>query len=235
MAAAYLSAKPYASSRRRFTRPRRRSTKKSRQLKLAAMGIDIDTPTAEQVKYMAVLERRDLEAWHIAACLRANRLPKGHPDKVADQISDAVLDAILAEDPLGARGVRDVRDHGTDPHRGRDHDQYLRRYPEDIVRQTRSREIGYDRSAIGFDAETCGVSDLGRRTVGRYRDGRRRIVRSPERPAIKRSVRSDRRRRSGDDVRLRLPRDRSQLMPLPITLAHELVASARRCAQERRR
>ncbi len=42
---------------------------------------------------------------------------EGHPDKVADQISDAVLDAILARDPAGARGVRDP---GHDrPRRGR--------------------------------------------------------------------------------------------------------------------
>ena len=36
---------------------------------------------------------------------------EGHPDKIADAISDAVLDAIIADDPIGARGVRDARDH----------------------------------------------------------------------------------------------------------------------------
>ena len=35
---------------------------------------------------------------------------EGHPDKMADQVSDAVLDAILTEDPERSRGVRDVAD-----------------------------------------------------------------------------------------------------------------------------
>ena len=35
---------------------------------------------------------------------------EGHPDKIADQISDSVLDAIMAEDPIGPRRLRDVRD-----------------------------------------------------------------------------------------------------------------------------
>ncbi len=36
---------------------------------------------------------------------------EGHPDKIADQISDSVLDAIMREDPNGPRGLRDLRDH----------------------------------------------------------------------------------------------------------------------------
>ena len=36
---------------------------------------------------------------------------EGHPDKIADQISDSVLDAIMRDDPNGPRRLRDVRDH----------------------------------------------------------------------------------------------------------------------------
>jgi S-adenosylmethionine synthetase len=45
---------------------------------------------------------------------------EGHPDKVCDRISDAVLDAFLAEEPAGPRGLRDLRHHrhGGDRRRG---------------------------------------------------------------------------------------------------------------------
>ena len=41
-------------------------------------------------------------------CFTSESVSEGHPDKVCDQISDAVLDAILAQDPYGARGLRDA-------------------------------------------------------------------------------------------------------------------------------
>ena len=55
---------------------------------------------------------------------------EGHPDKICDQISDAILDAIMEKDPNG-RGLRDLRVHGPDPHHGRDHHPLLRGYPQD--------------------------------------------------------------------------------------------------------
>ena len=59
---------------------------------------------------------------------------EGHPDKMADQISDAVLDAILTEDPDGPGGVRDDGDHRPGHRRRRDHHRGLRRDPQDRPR-----------------------------------------------------------------------------------------------------
>ena len=80
---------------------------------------------------------------------------EGHPDKICDQISDAILDAILAQDPNGrvacectvTTGVVNVMGEITT-------DCYVD-IPK-VVRQT-VREIGYDRAKYGFDCETCAV------------------------------------------------------------------------------
>ena len=80
---------------------------------------------------------------------------EGHPDKICDQISDAILDAIIAKDPtarvacettvttgiisiMGEITTNAVVDYGT------------------IARET-VREIGYDRAKFGFDCDTCAV------------------------------------------------------------------------------
>ena len=80
---------------------------------------------------------------------------EGHPDKICDQISDAILDAIIAKDPtarvacettvttgiisiMGEITTNAVIDYGT------------------IARET-VREIGYDRAKYGFDCDTCAV------------------------------------------------------------------------------
>lgn len=80
---------------------------------------------------------------------------EGHPDKICDQVSDAILDAILAQDPNGrvacectvTTGVVNVMGEITT-------DCYVD-IPK-VVRQT-VREIGYDRAKYGFDCETCAV------------------------------------------------------------------------------
>ena len=80
---------------------------------------------------------------------------EGHPDKICDQISDAVLDAILEKDPNGrvacectvTTGIVNVMGEITT-------DCYV-----DIPKTVRQvvREIGYDRAKYGFDCETCAV------------------------------------------------------------------------------
>ena len=80
---------------------------------------------------------------------------EGHPDKICDQVSDAILDAILTQDPNGrvacectvTTGVVNVMGEITT-------DCYVD-IPK-VVRQT-VREIGYDRAKYGFDCETCAV------------------------------------------------------------------------------
>ena len=80
---------------------------------------------------------------------------EGHPDKMADQISDAVLDAMLEQDPMSRVACETLRDHRPG-HRGRrDHHQGLRRHPQ-LVRRTIKRDRLH-REAYGFDGTTCGV------------------------------------------------------------------------------
>jgi S-adenosylmethionine synthetase len=80
---------------------------------------------------------------------------EGHPDKVADQISDAVLDAILGEDPRGRVACETMVTTGLAMIAGEITTSCYVHIP-DIVRET-IKEIGYNDSAMGFDWETCAV------------------------------------------------------------------------------
>ena len=123
---------------------------------------------------------------------------EGHPDKLADQISDAVLDALIKDDPHSRVAVETFAITGQIHIAG----EVTTKTYVDIPRIAREtvREVGYTRSAIGFDAETCGVSvsideqspDIALGVDKSLRgEGRRR-----------RSVRPARRGRSRNDVRL---------------------------------
>ena len=78
---------------------------------------------------------------------------EGHPDKVCDQISDAVLDAILAQDPNARVACETLVKTGFVVLAGEITSKCMVEYPE-IVRRT-VREIGYTNSDMGFDANTC--------------------------------------------------------------------------------
>ncbi|MEA3544007.1 MAG: methionine adenosyltransferase [Thermodesulfobacteriota bacterium] len=80
---------------------------------------------------------------------------EGHPDKVADQISDAVLDAILAQDPKARVACETLVTTGMAMIAGEITTTAYADLPA-IVRQT-IKEIGYNDSAIGFDYKTCAV------------------------------------------------------------------------------
>jgi S-adenosylmethionine synthetase len=80
---------------------------------------------------------------------------EGHPDKMADQVSDAVLDAILAEDPHARVACETLFKTGMALIAGEITTTAKPDY-EHIIRQT-VREIGYDSSEMGFDWETCAV------------------------------------------------------------------------------
>ena len=131
-------------------------------------------------------------------------MTEGHPDKVADAISDAVLDALLADDPESRVAVETFAITGQIHLAGEVTTKTYIDIPR-IVRET-IREIGYTKSAVGFDAETCGVSisideqspdiAMGVDKSLEAKGGRRR------------RVRADRCGRSRHDVRLRVPRDR---------------------------
>ncbi|QRN80156.1 MAG: methionine adenosyltransferase, partial [Nocardiopsis sp. BM-2018] len=80
---------------------------------------------------------------------------EGHPDKMADQVSDAVLDAILADDPHGRVACETMLTTGLCVVAG----EITTSAYVDIPRIARDtiREIGYDNALYGFDGTTCGV------------------------------------------------------------------------------
>ncbi len=80
---------------------------------------------------------------------------EGHPDKVADQISDAILDALLAQDPYSRVACETLVTTGMAMIAGEITTKGFADFP-DIVRQT-IKEIGYNSSQMGFDYETCAV------------------------------------------------------------------------------
>ncbi len=80
---------------------------------------------------------------------------EGHPDKVADQISDSILDAILAQDKYARVACETLVTTGLAMIAGEITTTARIDYP-DIVRQT-IKEIGYNDSSMGFDWETCAV------------------------------------------------------------------------------
>ncbi len=79
----------------------------------------------------------------------------GHPDKMADQISDSILDAILAQDPKARVACETLLTTGLVCLAGEITTTAMVDYPE-IVRRV-VREIGYTSSDMGFDATTCAV------------------------------------------------------------------------------
>lgn len=80
---------------------------------------------------------------------------EGHPDKMCDQISDGILDAILARDPLARVACETCTTTGMIMVMGEITTNCYVDIPK-VVRET-VREIGYDRAKYGFDCDTCSV------------------------------------------------------------------------------
>ena len=80
---------------------------------------------------------------------------EGHPDKMCDQISDAILDALLAQDPMSRVACETACTTGLVVVMG----EITTSGYVDIQKTVREtvREIGYDRAKYGFDCDTCGV------------------------------------------------------------------------------
>lgn len=143
----------------------------------------------------------------MAYLFTSESVSEGHPDKIADQISDAILDRLLAQDPQSRVAVETLVTSGLVVLSGEVTSQASIE-PREIARDV-IRDIGYTDPRLRFDADSCGVISSIHEQSG----------------DISRGVDGQQEQGAGDQGLMfgYACRETSELMPMAITFAHRLV------------